>query len=197
MKTSNAIDGVPVIGWSGSLTTLKHLRGLEPTLKKLRRAVDFRLKVIGDDRYELEGVEVESRRWSAESEVADLQSFDVGIMPLPDDPWAQGKCGLKALQYMAVGVPTVVSPVGVNTEIIQDGANGFIASGDDEWVAKLSRLIADAGLRQRLALAGRRTVEERYSAAVQAPRLLDVLEQVCGRAASAAARRSDPEAAYR
>ena len=177
-KDSAGIRGVPVIGWSGSLSTIKHLRTVEGALRRLRTAVDFRLRVVGDRSYAVPGLEVESKDWSAETELCDLRSFDVGIMPLPDDEWSRGKCGLKALQYMAVGVPAVVSPVGVNTEIVEDDRNGFLADGEIEWIDKLRRVLADEGLRARFAREGRRTVEERYSARAQAPRLREILDQV-------------------
>ena len=105
-------------------------------------------------------------------------ALDIGVMPLPDDQWSRGKCGLKALQYMALGVPTVCSPVGVNTEIIQDDENGLIASTEDEWVEKLTRLLRSAELRGRLGRAGRETVDARYSAEVQAPRVFQIIESV-------------------
>jgi glycosyltransferase involved in cell wall biosynthesis len=177
-KVSRRIGGLPVIGWSGSLSTVKHLRTVEGALQRLRGVVDFRLRVVGDRTYRAAGLDVEAKAWAAESELDDLRSFDVGIMPLPDDAWARGKCGLKALQYMAVGVPTVVSPVGVNAEIVEDGRNGFVAGDDCEWVDRLRRLLGEEALRERFARAGRCTVEERYSTAVQAPRLLEILERV-------------------
>ena len=99
-------------------------------------------------------------------------------MPLPDDAWSKGKCGLKALQFMALGTPVICSPVGVNTDIIQDGENGYIADSEDEWVEKLGALIHSAELRKTIGLAGRATVEERYSATVQAPRVFEVFQSV-------------------
>jgi glycosyltransferase involved in cell wall biosynthesis len=176
------IHGVPTIGWSGSLTTMQQLRIIEPALKRLRRLQPFRLKVLGEPNFSMEGLEVESKAWSAAIECPELRSFDIGIMPLPDDAWSRGKCGLKALQYMALGIPTVASPVGVNREIITDGDNGFLASTESEWVDKLLRLIADPELRAQFSREGRKTVEQRFSAAVQAPRLLALLQQVSGRA---------------
>jgi glycosyltransferase involved in cell wall biosynthesis len=105
----------------------------------------------------------------------------VGVYPLTDDDWSKGKCGFKAIEFMACGVPVVAAAVGVNREIIEDGVNGFLASTADEWVRKTSRLLAEPGLRQSFAAAGRRTVEERYSLAVNAPRLADTLRLVAAK----------------
>ena len=117
-------------------------------------------------------------RWRARTEVDDLAPIDIGVMPLPEDKWSKGKCGAKALQFMGMGIPTVCSPVGVNKEIIQDDENGFLASTEDEWVDKLSRLLRSAELRRRLGQAGRSTVEQKYSAISQAPRVYEIFESV-------------------
>jgi glycosyltransferase involved in cell wall biosynthesis len=177
-----AENDVPVIGWSGSYSTAQHLATLNTALRKLAERERFRLRVIGAPDFKIEGVDVEAIPWRAATEVEDLRPFDVGIMPLPDDQWSKGKCGLKALQYMALGVPTVCSPVGVNSEIIRDGESGLLASTDDEWVEKLSGLLRSPGERARLGRAGRATVEARYSAAVQAPRVYEIFESVVRRA---------------
>jgi glycosyltransferase involved in cell wall biosynthesis len=116
--------------------------------------------------------------WRAATELEDLHKIDIGVMPLPDDNWSKGKCGLKALQFMALGIPTICSPVGVNTDIIQDDENGFLAGTEEEWVDKLSRLLRSAELRRRLGDAGRATVEQKYSAATQAPRVYEIFKSV-------------------
>jgi glycosyltransferase involved in cell wall biosynthesis len=123
----------------------------------------------------LEGVETEAMQWRAATEIQDLRPFDIGVMPLPDDDWSKGKCGLKALQFMALGVPTVCSPVGVNTDIIQDGANGMLATTEDKWVEKLRQLLHSPELRGKLGKAGRETVEEKYSAKAVAPKFYEAL----------------------
>jgi glycosyltransferase involved in cell wall biosynthesis len=169
---------VPVIGWSGSHSTAQHLATLDGALRRLAERERFCLRVIGAPGFKIEGVDVEALPWRSATEVADLRPFDIGIMPLPDDQWSRGKCGLKALQYMALGVPTVCSPVGVNTEIIRDGENGLLASTDDEWVEKLAGLLRSPEQRARLGRAGRETVETGYSAAVQAARVFQVFESV-------------------
>lgn len=170
-------DGPVVIGWMGSETTVAHLLTLREPLRDLARRRRFTLRVVSPTPVALPDVDVRWSPWSAEREVVDLQEFDIGIMPLPDDRWARGKCGAKLLQYMGVGVPGVASAVGVNTEIVADDANGLLARHPDEWMDRLSRLIDDAALRARLGDAGRRTVEERYSAQVHAPALLDVFRR--------------------
>lgn len=171
-------SAMPTIGWTGSFSTVQHLDTLRSGLQKLARQTRFRLRVIGTPSYEFDGIDVEAMPWQSETELEDLRSIDIGIMPLPDDAWSKGKCGLKALQFMALGIPTVCSPVGVNTEIIQDGQNGFLARSENEWLEKLSRLLHSAELRNLLGRAGRATVDSRYSAKVQAPRVYDLLRSV-------------------
>ena len=168
----------PVIGWTGSHSTVQHLDTLRGALKKLAERESFRLRVIGAPSYDLPGVDVEVIRWRSETEVEDVAAIDIGVMPLPEDRWSIGKCGLKALQFMASGIPTVCSPVGVNTNIIQDDQNGFLANTEDEWVDKLSRLLRSHELRQRLGQAGRVTVEEKYSAITQTPRVYEIFKSV-------------------
>jgi glycosyltransferase involved in cell wall biosynthesis len=179
--TPRPANEVPVVGWTGSYSTVQHLLTLGGALRRLAARERFRLRVIGapDTRLEgIEGVEVEVLPWRPETEVEDLRPLDVGVMPLPEDRWSRGKCGMKALQYMGLGVATVCSPVGVNTEIVRDGVNGFLAASEDEWVERLTLLLRSAELRERLGRAGRATVEERYSAEAQAPRFLRVVESV-------------------
>lgn len=157
------------IGWSGSFSTVQHLDTVRGMLQKLAAVEDFKLRVIGTPEYRLDGVNVEAMPWRSETELDDLSAIDIGLMPLPDEKWSRGKCGLKALQYMALGIPTICSPVGVNSTIIKDGENGFLADSDDEWIAKIRHLIADAGMRRAVGEAGRQTVEEKYSARAVAP----------------------------
>ena len=163
-----------MIGWTGSATTVEHLRPLLPALARLKRQLDFELRVIGGAVH-AEGLDVRNVPWNAATEVEDLRAIDVGLMPLPDDEWSRGKCGMKALQYMALGIAPVVSPVGANATIVRDGANGLHAATDDDWIAALGRLGRDPALRARLGAAARGTVEETYSARVQAPRMAHVL----------------------
>jgi glycosyltransferase involved in cell wall biosynthesis len=164
------------LGWLGSRSTLPYIERLMPVLEKVAAAnPGLKLKIICDRPLGGASIRVENVPWSLEKEVEELRSFHIGLMPLSDDPWARGKCGFKLLQYMAVGVPAVASPVGVNSRIIEEGVNGFLALNDEEWVEKLNILINDPGLRAAMGENGRRTVEERYSLAVNAPLFLDAI----------------------
>jgi glycosyltransferase involved in cell wall biosynthesis len=169
------------IGWTGSSTTLKHLQEALPVLRALRQKYGERLKfrVISNQPLTADLPGLENVKWSRETEVSDLYPIDIGIMPLPDDEWARGKCGFKGLQYMSLEIPAVMSPVGVNTEIITDGKNGFLAGDHQEWIEKLSALIESPALREKLGKAGRQTVVERYSFESQKERYLQLFNSLC------------------
>ena len=171
--------GPVVIGWSGSPTTVEDLSSIEGALRRIAAEARVEFRLMGGE-VAFPGLPMTSKPWSPDREVEELRGYDIGIMPLPDDPWRQGKCGMKALLYMAVGVPAVVSPVGLNTTIIQDGVNGFVAANEDEWVEKLLRLVRDVKLRRELGAAGRRTAESQYSPQAQVPHVLEVLRQAAG-----------------
>jgi glycosyltransferase involved in cell wall biosynthesis len=170
---------VPLIGWTGSLTTVPYLVALAPALRRLRQKLDFELRVIGA-KIEIEGLTVHCLPWRAETEPDDLRALDVGLMPLPDDEWSRGKCGMKALQYMALGISPVVSPVGVNATIVRDGVSGFHARAEEEWIDRIALLLEDEPLRRSLGQEARRTVEESYSARAHAPRIAKVLREAAG-----------------
>ncbi len=160
-----------VLGWVGLPYNLPSLERLTGDLARLAREVPLELRVISSRAPEMPGVPVRLVPWSAATEAAEIADLDVGLMPLPDDPWHRGKCGLKLLQYMAAGVAAVASPVGVNAEIVEDGVNGRLAADEAAWYGALRDLARDDAGRARLGAAGRRTVEARYSLDVWAPRL--------------------------
>ena len=166
-----------IIGWSGSVTTIQHFEFASKVLLRIKKEFGNKveIKVIGDENYYNNELNIKGIAWKKEDEIKELSSFDIGIMPLPDDKWANGKCGLKGLQYMALEIPTIMSPVGVNTEIIQDGTNGFLANSDKEWFDKLSLLIEDSQLRTKLGKAGRQTVIDKYSVKANKEKYLDVI----------------------
>jgi glycosyltransferase involved in cell wall biosynthesis len=172
-------EGPITIGWLGSSSTLKYLSSLLPTLEKMFKGYPlFQLKIVCDQFLHSSYLPIIKKKWSSEEEEADLKSFDIGIMPLFDDLWSRGKCGLKILQYQSVGVPVICTPVGVNRDIIEDGVNGFWAQDKDRWEKGLLKLIQEDGLRREMGLEGRKTVEKGYSLDVNAPRILDVLKKV-------------------
>lgn len=166
-----------VLGWVGSGTNLQYLADLAPVLRTLSEQRNIQVQIVGGT-VDLPGVNVSCRSWQLENEILDLHGFDIGIMPLADDPWTRGKGGFKAIQYMGVGLPVVASPVGMNAEVVQDGVTGFWATTNAEWQRALTTLIDDAALRQKFGLAGRKRVEEKYSTAVNGPRLLDVIQSL-------------------
>ena len=168
-----AAPGRLVIGWTGTHSTLKYLAQLVPVLAQLEaEGLDFEFRVISNQPPALPLRSLVYVPWRKASEIADLLTFHVGLMPLEDDPWAQGKCAFKALQYMALGVPPLVSPVGMNPEVVQDGQNGYVCATPADWERRLRQLLADPGLRQRLGQAARATVEARYSVRANTPNFL-------------------------
>jgi len=171
-STNGATRPAPIVGWIGSPTTVSYLRGLLPALQRLHATQPFVLRISGaGEPIDAPALAIEQPAWSLVGEVELFNTCDVGVYPLVDDDWARGKCGFKAIEFMACGVPVVASAVGVNREIVADGVNGFLATTDAEWIEKLGRLLADAELRRRVGAAGRRTIEERYSLKVHAPAL--------------------------
>lgn len=168
------------IGWTGSHTTIKHFELAIPFLKELKKKYGDRIyfKVIGDSTYSYPELNIQGIAWKQDSEVEDLQEIDIGIMPLPDDIWSKGKCGLKSLEYMALGIPPVISPVGVNVEIVQDGVNGFLADAADEWVNKISLLIDSPETQKKIGVKARETVVEKYSVHSQEKIYLDLLDKL-------------------
>lgn len=162
------------VGWIGGPSTSGHLRPVAKALTALR---DAQVRLVGADRVQAGVPEAVYPSWSLDSEVAEVRGFSVGIMPLPKTEWARGKCALKAIQYMACGIPCIATPFGAICDIIEDNVNGLYADSQDEWTAAIDRL-RDPELRARLGAAGRRTVEERYSLRVAAPRLQETIESV-------------------
>lgn len=167
----------PVLGWIGSHSTFRYLESIFPALERLGRKVPFRLLVVGSGRaaINLPGVKVVCRPWQLEREVADFQEIDVGLYPIIDEAWARGKSGFKAIQYMAVGIPNVVSPVGACTEIGQAGVTHLAATTLEEWHDALASLLCDRLLRARMGQAGRDHVLEHYTVSRQADNLAHAL----------------------
>jgi glycosyltransferase involved in cell wall biosynthesis len=172
-------EGLRIV-WIGSPTTSKYLELVAGPLATVALRYKCQLIVIGGCPVSLPGVSVEWRPWSAETEAAGISQCDIGIMPLPDEPWERGKCGYKLIQYMACGLPVVASPVGVNRDIVSHGTNGFLAATDQEWTSALSELLESAQLRSSMGTAGRALVESSYCLQVTAPRLATILRSAAG-----------------
>ena len=164
-----------IIGWTGTHSTLKYLKNLQPVLIQL--AADFpevQFQVISNQPPDFQLTRMQYIPWNKSTEMKDLQTFDIGLMPLTPDQWSEGKCGFKALQYMALGIPAIASPVGVNKNIIKNGENGLLADTAEEWFHSLSRLIKDAPLREELGRKGRYTVTSRFSVEANAANFLSL-----------------------
>lgn len=164
-KQDYTITGRKVIlGWSGSHSTSKYLHLLEPVFFSLKENnIPFKLLVMGDPDFSIDGIETEALPWKASYEIETINRFDIGLYPLPDEEWVYGKSGLKALQYMAAGIPTIASAIGTNFRIIKNGETGFIAATNEEWLNYLKQLIADKDLRKEIGHSGAALVEEKFS----------------------------------
>ena len=164
-----------IVGWTGSSTSQTYLEAFVPMLRELVARYDVELRIHSDREPHLPGVPYVWRPWAAETEAEEISQFDIGLMPMPDVEWAKGKCAMKALLYMALGVPAVCSAIGANCEVIQHDENGLLVRTDEEWLTNIGRLVQDATLRQRLGTAGRRTVEQKYSKQYAARLFADVI----------------------
>jgi glycosyltransferase involved in cell wall biosynthesis len=170
-----------ILGWIGTKGNLKYLKKLDPVFETLRqRFPRVKLKIVSNDFYDSPHLPVIKKPWKLEDENDDLVSFDIGLMPLDDDLWSRGKCGLKIIQYLSVGVPVVCTPVGINSDIVQDGENGFWATNREEWVDRLSNLIQNPDLRLQMGLKGIETVERGYSLTVASEKFFEVLQKLVG-----------------
>lgn len=153
-----------IIGWTGSSTTLKYLERIEPVLQLLEeKFTNISFLIIADRNPALHLKKVQFVKWNEKTEIQDLLAIDIGLMPIPDDEWAKGKCGFKALQYMALEKTAVASPVGVNRTIIEHGENGFLADTDQEWIEVISTLIESHEVRETCGSMGRISIQKNYS----------------------------------
>ncbi len=170
---------VPIVtlGWSGSFSTSPYLHLLDEALKIIQRRHGVAIRVIGDTGFSVPGVQVEAIPWRLESEVEDLLKIDIGLYPLPRQEWVLGKSGLKALQYMGLGIPAVMTPIGANLEIGVHDKNCLFADSQEEWVDAITQLVLNPSQRERIGRAGRRTVEERYAVDVNWPRYLRAVRE--------------------
>jgi glycosyltransferase involved in cell wall biosynthesis len=179
LKDYSIIKEKVTIGWIGDHGSIHYLEKMRPIFERVgKRYPHSGLKIVCDIFFDCKEINVVKKPWRSEEEVADLQSFDIGLMPLIDDPWSWGKCGLKIIQYQGVGVPVVCSPIGINRDLVEDGVNGLWATTQEEWEEKLSVLIENHVLREKMGREGRKRVLKGYTIQACAPRLLSLLKQV-------------------
>jgi glycosyltransferase involved in cell wall biosynthesis len=169
------------LGWSGSHSTSKFLSLLKNILTDLSKELDFKLLVIGDQNFKMEGVNIQAIPWNATTEVEDLSAIDIGLYPLPDEPWVYGKSGLKALQYMALGIPTLATAIGANYRVIQDGENGFLIKDEQDWKNKILRLANDEALRIKIGQQARIEVENKFSLKANKDTYIGILNSLTNR----------------
>ncbi|MBK6750557.1 MAG: glycosyltransferase family 4 protein [Acidobacteria bacterium] len=151
-----------IVGWTGSSTSQTHLEMFSPMLKAVfANQGEIELHISSDREPVLPEIPFVWHRWTTENEVEVLSTFDIGIMPIPDDKWSRGKCAMKALLYMSLGIPTICSNVGANRDVISNGLNGLLSTSTEDWVNAVKSLVNDRKLR-RLGDAGRQTIEERF-----------------------------------
>ena len=169
-----------VVGWTGSRSTCRYLNDLFPVLATFGEQIHLKLisNAAKNFRYrKLGNVTYEHFEWSRETEYSQLADVQIGLMPLPDNVWTRGKCGFKALQYMSLGIPTICSPVGMNSQLIQSGKNGYLANSHEEWEAALKTLVETPFLREAIGQAGHIKVLEQYDLDVIGPLLVKTIEE--------------------
>lgn len=171
-------NDILTIGWIGSPSTAKFLDQITPALSEVLANRKVKVVAVGANADQLNKLLFKVMPWTVNTEVRDIQNFDIGIMPLPDEPFERGKCGYKLIQYMACGKPVIASPVGVNCKIVDDSVNGFLAVTHEEWVTALIKLIDSSVLRKKMGLAGRKKIVRQYSLDVAALHLIDYLKSI-------------------
>ncbi|MEX0812147.1 MAG: glycosyltransferase [Chitinophagales bacterium] len=153
----------PAIGWTGSHSTVKYLNEIIPVIKKLEDQIDFEFILISDRKPDWNLKSLKFIPWTKETEVGDLLRFNIGLMPIPDDEWTRGKCGFKALQYMSLGIPALVSPVAVNKNIVDNGINGFWCNSPEEWEERILELLNNQALRIKMGKAAIEKIKSEFS----------------------------------
>lgn len=173
-KESNKLT----IGWTGTHSTLKYLEDIQSVLSTLEEKHDIEILVIANKEPAFELKSLCFLKWNKQTEIEDLLKIDIGIMPLPDDNWTKGKGGFKALQFMALEIPCVISPVGINSTIVTDGVNGYLAHSPTDWIEKLTKLIQNKTLREGIGKRGRKTIIDHYSTEANASVFLSLFKKL-------------------
>ncbi len=150
------------IGWSGSLSTSKYIENFLPTLIKIQKKKNFKILIVGS-KLNIKNNDINCLEWSSKNEIKYLNQIDVGLMPLPNNLWTRGKCGLKILQYLSVGIPSVVSNVGINSEIIFNGKNGYLVNHKSQWETYLKKFLNNPKSITKMGYYGREVVKKNFS----------------------------------
>lgn len=166
------------IGWTGTFSSRPFLEEIYDVFYELKKIRDFKLVIIGNFNLSLEGLDLEVIQWTKDKEIEDLQKIDIGLYPLPNEDWVLGKSGLKALQYMAMGIPAVASKVGTAIDIIEHGKNGFLVESKKDWIDTLTLLLDDGELRKKTGLKGRETIEQKYSVDIIKRQYFEVINEI-------------------
>jgi len=167
-----------VIGWIGSPVTSKYVENILPALKEIQSTYpEIEFHLIGSKKFKSENLNIKFYEWSEEKEIELLSEFVIGIMPLSDDKWSKGKGGLKILQYFAMGIPVVCSPVGINSDLVSDGINGFWAMTEYDWIKNIGNLISDTDLRTKFSVEGKKTVQEKFDLIPAADYIEDIIRK--------------------
>jgi len=166
------------VGWIGDHGSIHYMEKMKPLFEELgKKYPNAELNIVCDVFIDCEHIRVIKKIWSQDTEVSDLKDMDIGLMPLMNDLWSEGKCGLKIIQYFGVGVPAVCTPVGVNRDVVRDGESGLYANSPREWLEKISVLIESPSLRKEMGLKGRETVLEGYTIQACAPKLIEIIKK--------------------
>lgn len=177
-------DGEVCIGWTGTSSNFTYLLRLLPVFEKLNEIKNVKMRIISN-KTQIKGLShlrnIEFCRWTPETEVEDLQEIDIGVMPLEDNQWTRGKCAFKLLQYSALGIPAVASPVGVNRDVLHDGITGYFAETTEQWIDALKRLVKDPSLRCALGEQARLRFVEHFSLSRNVERMESILRGVLGK----------------
>tara|TARA_B100001250_G_C19613044_1_gene705851 strand:- start:47 stop:868 length:822 start_codon:yes stop_codon:yes gene_type:complete len=177
-KHAKNLDKKIVLGWTGTFSSIPYLNLLKEVLISLRKEIDFKLLLITNFDYSFDDIDLEVIRWNEETEIEDLHKIDIGLYPLSEDQWSLGKGGLKVMQYMSIGIPSVSTDFGTAQNIIQQGENGFLVKNKQEWINTLKDLIEDSNLRYRIGASARKHVVDNYSNSVVEKYYLRVLDQI-------------------
>jgi len=175
-KSRQGGAGSPVrVGWSGSSSTVKNLRVIEDVLSELTRRTDVTLSFIGASSIGIPGIEASVQPWCAETEIDDLRRLDIGLLPLPVNEWTKRKFYLKLVQYMALGIPAVCTPIGANPGVVQNGITGYLADGTEAWIEAIDRLVVDRDLRMRMGKQAANVAHQRYTLAANAEKIIGAI----------------------